>query len=224
MIKIALDGPSGAGKSTLAKAVAEKMGIVYVDTGALYRAIGLYVYRAGTDPKDEKAVGLLLPQIKLTLVFENGTQKVMLCGEDVGGLIRTQEMSRYASDVSALPCVRAFLLDTQRSIAKTQNVVMDGRDIGTVIIPDADVKLFVTASPEARAERRFNELLSKGQTVTLDEVRKTMAQRDKNDSERKIAPAVPAADAVIFDNSGMTPGEMTDAAMKIINEKLKGRI
>ena len=153
MIKIAVDGPSGAGKSSLAKAVAAKMNIVYVDTGALYRSIGLYIRRKDISPDDSVSVINELPNISLDLRFENGEQHVMLCGEDVNGQIRTPEISMYASKVSAIPEVRAFLLDTQRSIAKTSDVIMDGRDIGTVIFPDADVKIFLTASIEARAKR-----------------------------------------------------------------------
>ena len=158
MFKIAVDGPSGAGKSSLAKAVAKRMNIVYVDTGALYRSIGLYIQRKGISPDDAEAVTSELPNITLDLRFVDGEQHVMLCEEDVNAYIRTPEISMYASKVSAIPTVREFLLETQRAIGRTSDVIMDGRDIGTVIFPDADVKIFLTASPEARANRRLEEL------------------------------------------------------------------
>ena len=158
MFKIALDGPSGAGKSTIAKALAAKLGIVYVDTGALYRTVGYYVRQKNADPKNAEAVGALLPEISIEIKYECGAQHVYLNGEDLGDKIRTPEMSMYASAVSAIPAVRAFLLDTQRDIARKNSVIMDGRDIGTVILPDAQVKVFMTASAEARARRRFVEL------------------------------------------------------------------
>ena len=191
-MKIALDGPSGAGKSSLARAIAKKLHIVYVDTGALYRSIGLFVRRAGADPKDAAAVEALLPSITLEMKFENGEQHIYLCGEDVGDRIRTPEISMYASAVSAIPAVRTFLLDTQRSIAEKTDVIMDGRDIGTVILPDAEVKIFLTASPEARAKRRTLELEAKGIATTYEEVLADMKERDNNDSTRKTAPAIPA--------------------------------
>lgn len=218
-MKIALDGPSGAGKSSLARAIAKKMHIVYVDTGALYRSIGLFTRNAGVDPKDAAAVETLLPEITLEMKFENGEQHIYLCGEDVGDRIRTPEISMYASAVSAIPAVRAFLLDTQRSIAEKTDVIMDGRDIGTVILPDAEVKIFLTASPEARAKRRTLELEAKGITTTYEEVLADMQERDQNDSTRKTAPAIPAADAVFLDNSDMTAEETVEAALKIIAAK-----
>ena len=162
MIRIAIDGPSGAGKSTVAKALAKKMGIVYVDTGALYRTVGYYVRSQNVDPKNAEAVEALLPKVQIDLRYENGIQRVYLNGEDLGDAIRTPEMSMYASAVSAIPAVRAFLLDTQRDIARKNSVVMDGRDIGTVILPDADVKIFLFASDECRAQRRCDELRAKG--------------------------------------------------------------
>ena len=158
MIKIAIDGPGGAGKSTVAKAVAAKLGIVYVDTGALYRTIGYYVRSKNIDPKDAEAVTAILPEIKIEVKYEGGAQRVYLNGEDLGDAIRTPEMSMYASAVSAIGPVRSFLLDTQRDIARKNSVIMDGRDIGTIILPDAEVKIFMTASPECRAERRYKEL------------------------------------------------------------------
>lgn len=220
MINIAIDGPSGAGKSTLAKALAKKLGYIYVDTGALYRAIGLYVCRAGVLPEDSKKVISLLPDIDVKLAYEDGEQKVLLSGEDVGGLIRTNEISSYASKVSAIPEVRTFLLDLQRDMAKNNNVIMDGRDIGTVILPDADVKFFMTASDEARIRRRYEELREKGQDVTLEEVAAAVRERDKNDSTRKVAPAVPAEDAIFIDNSG-TFEETLAQVISIIEERIK---
>ena len=219
MIRIAIDGPSGAGKSTVAKALAAKLGIVYVDTGALYRTIGYYVRQKETDPKDAKAVEALLPEIRIELKYENGTQVVYLNGENLGDRIRTPEMSMYASAVSAIPAVRAFLLDTQRSIAKTNSVIMDGRDIGTVILPDADVKIFLTASNECRAQRRTDELNAKGMPAVYEDVLADMIERDRADSTRDVAPCVPAPDATTFDNSWMTPDECTEGLIRLIEEK-----
>lgn len=219
-LQIAIDGPSGAGKSTVAKALAAKMGIVYVDTGALYRTIGYYVRSKNTDPKDSAAVEKLLPEIQLKLGYENGTQQVYLNGEPMGDRIRTPEMSMYASAVSAIPAVRAFLLDTQRSIAEENNVVMDGRDIGTVILPNANVKIFLTASNECRAMRRYEELKAKGIETDYESVLADMIQRDANDRNREVAPAVAAADAITVDNSGMNPDECSEAIMKLIEEKI----
>jgi len=219
MIRIAIDGPSGAGKSTVAKALAAKLGIIYVDTGALYRTIGYYVRSKEVDPKDAVAVEKLLPEIRIELKYENGTQSVLLNGEDLGDRIRTPEMSMYASAVSAIPAVRAFLLDTQRDIARKNSVIMDGRDIGTVILPDADVKIFLTASNECRAKRRCDELNAKGIKAKYDDVLFDMKMRDRADSTRKIAPAVAAPDAIPFDNSWMTPNECTDKLLKLIEKK-----
>ena len=219
MIQIAIDGPSGAGKSTVAKAVARELGIIYVDTGALYRTIGYFVRSRDVDPKDPEGVAALLPEISVELKYENGRQIVCLNGEDLGDRIRTPEMSMYASAVSAIPAVRAFLLETQRKIARENSVIMDGRDIGTVILPDANVKIFLTASNECRAMRRRDELVAKGMNVTYEEVLADMIERDRNDSTRSVAPAVAAPDATLFDNSGMTPGECTAAIIKLIKEK-----
>lgn len=220
MYKIAIDGPSGAGKSSIAKALAKKLGIVYVDTGALYRTIGYYVRSKGVDPKDSAGVGKLLPEINIEVKYENGTQCVYLNGENLGDRIREPEISMYASAVSAIPQVRAFLLDTQRSIAAKNSVVMDGRDIGTVILPDAEVKIFLTASNECRAMRRCKELAEKGMAVSYEEVLADMIERDNNDKNRDIAPAVPAADAVIFDNSDYTVEESLEKALEIIKDKI----
>lgn len=219
MIQIAIDGPGGAGKSTVAKAVAAKLGIVYVDTGALYRTVGLYVDSKGVDPHDASGVGALLPEINIEVRYESGAQHVYLNGVDHGDAIRTPKMSMYASAVSAIPAVRAFLLETQKDIARKNSVIMDGRDIGTVILPDADVKIFMTASPECRARRRYDELVAKGQNVRFEDVLAEMNARDHADSTRDIAPAEAAADAVIFDNSGMTLEESVEAVIKLVKEK-----
>ncbi len=220
-IVIALDGPSGAGKSSLAKAIAKELSILYVDTGALYRTIGLYVRQKEADPHDAAAVSALLPELRLEMKHEKGVQKILLDGEDVGERIRTPEASMYASAVSAIPDVRAFLLDTQRRIAETSSVIMDGRDIGTVIFPNADVKIFLTASLEARARRRYRELLVKGSPVTFEEVLSDMEARDKNDSSRDIAPLRPAEDAILFDNSKLDFAKTVRKALSLIRKQLK---
>ncbi len=215
MINIAIDGPGGAGKSTVSRAAAEKLGIVYVDTGALYRTIGLYVKRAGIDPKNREDVEKCLDGISLELKYEDGRQCVYLNGEKIGDEIRTPEMSMYASAVSAIPAVRAFLLDTQRDIAKRNSVIMDGRDIGTVILPNADVKIFLTASEECRARRRYEELTAKGKNVKYEDVLREMNQRDAQDAGRETAPAVAAPDAVLLDNTGMSFDETVDAVVAL---------
>lgn len=220
-MQIAIDGPSGAGKSTVAKLIAEKLGIIYVDTGALYRAVGLYMRNNGISPKDEAAVTGALPNITVEIKYENGTQCVYLCGENVGDKIRENEISMYASAVSAIPSVRAFLLDTQRNIAEHNSVVMDGRDIGTVILPNADVKIFLCASNEARAKRRYKELLERGQNVKYEDILSDIITRDNNDKNRAIAPAVPAEDATILDNSDITLEGTLEKALEIINQKTK---
>ena len=220
-MKIALDGPSGAGKSTVAKALAKRLGIIYVDTGALYRTVGLYVKSKGVDKEDTEAVIKLLPEINLNMEFVNGEQIITLNGVNVGDTIRTGEIAMYASKVSAIPEVRAFLLDTQRSIASSNSVVMDGRDIGTVIMPDADVKIFMTASAEARAKRRYKELILKGEECTFESVLADIKLRDNNDSTRKTAPAIPAEDAIFLDNSDLDIEGTVDRAIEIIEMKVK---
>ncbi len=220
MIKIALDGPSGSGKSTVAKAISARLGIVYVDTGALYRSVGYYVRTKGKDPKNAEQVETLLPEIELDVKYENGVQCVYLNGENLGDKIRQPEISMYASAVSAIPAVRAFLLETQKSIARKNNVVMDGRDIGTVILPDADVKIFMTASNEARAMRRYRELNEKGVEVKYEDVLREMIERDENDRSRAVAPAVPAEDAIIFDNSDYDLEGSINRVIEIIKEKV----
>ncbi len=218
-MKIAIDGPSGAGKSSVAKLLAARLGFIYVDTGALYRSIGLYIRNNGVDPKDAVAVTARLPEITVEIKYENGTQQVYLNGECVGDRIRENEISMYASAVSAIPSVRAFLLDTQRSIANSNDVIMDGRDIGTVILPDAEVKIFLCASNEARAKRRYKELTEKGHNVNYDEILADIITRDNNDRNRAIAPAIPAEDAVILDNSDIDLEGTLIRAIEIINEK-----
>ena len=220
MYKIAIDGPSGAGKSTLAKAVAAKLGCVYVDTGALYRTVGLYMYRHEIDPQNADAVTASLADFSVKVAYEDGTQHVYLNGEDVSQAIREHIISRYASLVSAIPAVRAFLLDLQRDIAKTNSVIMDGRDIGTVIFPDAEVKIFLVANAETRAMRRCRELEEKGQTVSYETVLHDIRERDAQDSGREIAPAVAAPDAIVLDNSGMDLDACVDAVLKIFEEKI----
>ncbi len=221
MIRIAIDGPGGSGKSSVAKAIAKKLGIIYVDTGALYRNIGLYMLEAGINPKDAEAVGAALPSLTLELKFEDGKQIILLCGKDRGDEIRTPEASMAASDVSAIPAVREYLLNMQRDTAKKNSVVMDGRDIGTVILPYAEVKIFLTASPEARAKRRHAELLSRGKDVSYQQVYNEMVERDKNDSTRAIAPCVPAEDAIFLDNSELNAEETMDKILEIIKKKTK---
>ena len=220
-MKIAIDGPSGAGKSTFAKLLAKEMSLVYVDTGALYRSIGLYVRRNEADPKNPDEVIPLLSDISLELRYSEAGQRVILNGEDVSDDIRTPEISMYASAVSAIPDVRKFLLKIQRDMVERGDVVMDGRDIGTVIMPDADVKFFMVATPEVRAKRRYEELTEKGVSCNYDDILADIIERDKNDSGRDIAPAIPAEDAIHFDNSDMGIDETLAKMVEIINEKVK---
>jgi cytidylate kinase len=217
MIAVAIDGPAGAGKSTLARRLAKHKGFIYVDTGALYRAIGLKLLRNKVSVKDEKEVEGVLNSTELDICFIDGEQVVMLDNENVNGFIRTPEVSMMASDCSALPVVRAFLLDMQRDLAKRNSVVMDGRDIGTVVLPDAKVKIFLTASPLARAKRRFNELVEKGQNVILEEVLKDIEQRDYNDSHRAIAPLKQAEDAALVDTSELDLEESFQLLLKTVD-------
>lgn len=218
-MKIAIDGPSGAGKSTLSKAVAARLGIVYVDTGALYRTVGYAVRQLGIDPHDTAAVIGALDGMQISLRYEDGVQCVYLNGENLGDRIREPEISMYASKVSAIPEVRNFLLGTQRKIAAENDVIMDGRDIGTVILPDAEVKIFMFASPEARAKRRCAELAEKGMPTSYESVLADINERDHNDATRAVAPAVAAEDAVLFDNSDCTFEESVAHLLAIIAEK-----
>ena len=217
---VAIDGPSGAGKSTIAKAVAARFGYIYVDTGAIYRTVGLAVRRAEKDPHDGEAVAALLPGLDIRFDYgPDGSQRMYLNGEDVSGLIRTPEMSMYASAVSAIPAVRAFLLDMQRRTAREHRAVMDGRDIGTVVLSDAGLKVFLTASLEARAKRRLLELNAKGDPSTFDEVLADMRKRDEQDSSRAAAPLKAAEDAVIVDTSDMTLDESVEHICALVRER-----
>ena len=220
MFKIAIDGPSGAGKSSVAKALSKKMGIVYVDTGALYRTVGYYIRSVGADPKSAEEVTPHLKDINIEVKYENGTQCVYLNGENLGDKIREPEISMYASAVSAIPAVRAFLLETQKSVARANNVVMDGRDIGTVILPDAEVKIFLTASVECRAMRRVLELKEKGMEAKYEDVLAEMIERDNNDRNRDVAPAVAAEDAVVLDNSELTMEQTLEKIIEIARTRI----
>lgn len=218
---VAIDGPSGAGKSTIARAAAQRFGFLYVDTGAIYRTVGLAAERRGIAYGDSVAVGELLGGLDIRLGHgEDGVQREFLGGEDVSGLIRTPEISRRASDVSAMPAVRAFLLDMQRSLGRSMSVIMDGRDIGTVVLPDADVKIFLTASAECRAERRFRELAAKGIDMGFDEVLREIVARDEHDSSRAAAPLTVAEGASVIDTSELTLAESIEAVCTVISEKL----
>lgn len=220
MIAVAIDGPAGAGKSTIAKKAAHDLGFIYVDTGALYRAVGLNFINTNTGIKDEAAVGALLAQTNIELKFINGEQRVLLNGEDVSDVIRTPKASMMASDVSALPPVRAFLLDLQQNIAQTNNVIMDGRDIGTVVLPNAQVKIFLTASAKCRAKRRYNQLKEAGQEADFDSILNDIEIRDYNDSHRDIAPLKPAADSILVDTSDEELEDSLARLISLINEKL----
>ena len=219
---IALDGPGGAGKSTIAKQVAKTKGIVYVDTGAMYRSIALYMLKHDIDIHNEELVNASLKDIDIQLVYKDGTQCIMLCGEDVSKEIRTPEVSMSASVTSAYKAVRAFLLDAQRNVAKTQNVIMDGRDIGTVVLPDAQVKIFLSADSKVRAERRYKELMEKGEEVSFDEVLKDIERRDYRDIHRKESPLRQADDAVLLDTSYLTFDESVKAVIDLIDSKIGG--
>lgn len=218
---IAVDGPSGAGKSTLAKALARELNIIYVDTGAIYRTIGLEAFRRGLDPKNEAEVSAILPELSIRMEYEDdGLQHMFLNGEDVTADIRLPNISLYASDVSALPAVRAFLLEMQRELARRNCVIMDGRDIGTVVLPDAEVKIYLTASAEERAKRRFLELAARGAGKTYQEVLEEQRLRDDNDMHRAIAPLKPAEDSVIVDTTELDFEQSKQAVLSIIRERV----
>lgn len=219
-IAVAIDGPSGAGKSSIAKRLAATLGYVYVDTGALYRTIGFATIKAGIDYKDEDKVIALLPSIKVNLRYIDGTQHVFLNEDDVSQYIRTPEVSMAASAVSAIPKVREFLFNTQQEIAHQNDVIMDGRDIGTVVLPFAQVKIFLTASAEVRAKRRYIELTEKGMDVNYDDILKDMIERDYNDSHREIAPLKPAEDSVLIDTSDKTFEESVQLLYDAVQSKL----
>ncbi|MEE0855759.1 MAG: (d)CMP kinase [Ruminococcus sp.] len=219
-VAVALDGPAGAGKSSVAKKAAKELDFIYVDTGALYRTIGLAAMRENIEPVASDEVFDLLKRIKVELTFnDKGEQIVLLNGEDVSGQIRTPEASMTASKISAIPEVRAFLLDLQRSMAKTNNVIMDGRDIGTVVLPDAQVKIFLTAAPEARAGRRYKELIEKGMDVNYEDILKDVIERDNFDMNREIAPLKPAEDSVTVDTTELDFDQSVEAVISVIKEK-----
>lgn len=218
---VAIDGPSGAGKSTLARAAAERLGILYVDTGAIYRTIGLYVQRCGIDPKDTAAVLAALPDIRIGMDHDaDGMQRMLLNGEDVTADIRLPEISMYASDVSAIQGVRDFLMGMQRSLARERSVIMDGRDIGTVVLPDADVKIFLYADVEVRAKRRELELRQRGTPKPYEEVLREMEERDYNDTHRAAAPLRAADDAIMVDTSSMD----FDASLALLLDVIRGSV
>ena len=220
-IAVAIDGPAGAGKSTISKSAAKELGFIYVDTGALYRTVGLAASRRNVEPVQGEEVNNLLDSIKVELTFnDKGEQVVLLNGEDVSAFIRTPEASMMASKISAIPEVRAYLLDLQRNMATTNNVIMDGRDIGTVVLPNAEVKIFLTATPEARATRRYKELAEKGMDVKYDDILQDVITRDHNDSHREIAPLKQADDAVLADTTEIDLQGSIDLIVSIIKERM----
>lgn len=220
LISVAIDGPVGAGKSTIAKAAAERMNFIYCDTGALYRAVGLYCHRNGVDMNDPSAIAVSMGDVHADIRLVDGVQRIFLNGEDVSEEIRLPEISMAASTVSAVPEVRSALLGLQRDIAEKNCVIMDGRDIGTVVLPNADVKIFLTAKPEIRAKRRYDELLARGGNVTFEEVLDDLKRRDHNDSHRAAAPLRQAADAVLADTSELDFGQSVDYICGLIKERL----
>ena len=210
-MNIAIDGPAGAGKSTIARKVAEKLSFIYVDTGAMYRSMALYFLRNGISSEEEEKIAAACPDIDVSISYQNGEQQVILNGENVNGLIRTEEVGNMASKTSAYKMVRATLLDLQRDLAKTANILMDGRDIGTNVLPNADLKIYLTASSKVRAERRYKELVEKGVEADFDKIEEDIIIRDRQDMEREIAPLKQAEDAVLVDSSDMTIEEVVDA-------------
>lgn len=218
MISVAIDGPAGAGKSTLSRKAAKQLGFIYVDTGALYRAVGLKFIRAGFDTALECDIDKVLADTEVDIRFVNGEQRVFLDGEDVSDAIRTPDASMMASAVSAKPSVRSFLLEMQRKLARENDVLMDGRDIGTVVLPNATVKIYLTADVKERARRRYEELCEKGQQVTFDEVYEDMVRRDYNDMNREIAPLKQANDAVVADTTGFEFEQSLELILKIVAE------
>ena len=220
MFAVAIDGPAGAGKSSVAKAAAKELGFVYVDTGAIYRTIALYVLRQGVDPHDAAGVEALLPQIQVGMEYTEQGQKMLLNGEDVTGLIRTPEVSMATSACSAIPAVRAYLLQLQRDLAEKNNVLMDGRDIGTVVLPQAQLKTFLTASPEERARRRVGQLEEAGQKADYQSILRDIVQRDYQDSHRETAPLRPAEDSVLLDTTGNVFEQSVAQLVALVREKL----
>ncbi len=220
MINIAIDGPSGAGKSTIAKAVSKELGYIYVDTGALYRTVGLNALRLNKNTKSEDEIIPTLDGLQVSLRFVNGEQRVFLGEEDVSTAIRQNEVSMAASNVSAIPKVREFLFSLQQNIAKQNNCIMDGRDIGTVVLPDAQIKIYLTASSEARADRRYKELIERGQQVNYDDILKEIELRDYQDTHREIAPLKKADDAILVDTTKLNLNESIEYMLKVIKERI----
>lgn len=220
MIAVAIDGPAGAGKSTIARAVASELGFIYVDTGALYRTVGLSCIEKNIDIHDMEAVSSVLSETDISIVFLNGEQHVLLNDEDVSEKIRTEEISMIASEISAIPQVRKFLLNLQRGFAETDNVIMDGRDIGTVVLPNAQVKIFLTASPEKRAERRVKQLLEKDMSAEYEDVFADIIKRDYNDSHRKTAPLKPAENSIVIDTTELTLEQSIEKLTDIVRENV----
>lgn len=221
MINIAIDGPAGAGKSTVAKAAAKELGIIYLDTGAMYRATAYTAIKNGIDVSDEVGVGEMLKTLTMDVVYEDGAQQIIVNGFNTTPYLREHYMSKAASDISALPCVRYKLVDIQRELAKTYDLVLDGRDIGTFVLPDANCKIFLVASAEERAKRRVEENRLKGQESDFDTVLKDIKQRDYNDSHREVAPLKKADDAVELDTTTMTIPEVVEAVISLVKEKIK---
>ena len=221
---VAIDGPAGAGKSTIAKTVAKNMQFIYVDTGAMYRTMGFYMLRNGISVDDPESVAAHLSEVDVTLGYEDGVQQVYLNGENVSASIRTQEVGEAASKVSAMPPVRAALLNLQRNLARSADILMDGRDIGTVVLPDADVKVFLTASSLVRAKRRYDELTAKGTVCDLAVIQQEIEERDYRDMHREIAPLKQAADAVLVDSSDMTIDEVVAEIIRLINAARAGKV
>ncbi len=221
MINIAIDGPAGAGKSTIAKAVAAKLGIIYLDTGAMYRAVAYAALKKGIDVKDPEGVAQLLENLEMDIRYENGVQNVYVNGENATPYLRTSEMSKAASDISALPVVRYKMVELQREFAAKCDVVLDGRDIGTFVLPDANCKFYMTASPEERAKRRFEELTAKGETCDYNAVLQDIVKRDYNDSHREVAPLKQADDAYYLDTTELSIAEVTERVEKIVKERVK---
>ena len=221
MINIAIDGPAGAGKSTIARRVAEKLSYIYVDTGAMYRAMALYMHRKGIAAEDSEKIAAACGEPAISIEYRDGEQVVLLDGENVNPFLRTQEVSAMASKSSAVPQVRTRLVQLQQELAAAQNVVMDGRDIGTVVLPDARVKIYLTASVEVRARRRFLELQQKGEPAVLEEIAAEIADRDHRDMTREVSPLRQAEDAVLVDTSDMTIEQVTDRILSIVKEKIR---
>ena len=216
---VAIDGPAGAGKSTIAKRLAQELGFIYVDTGAMYRAIGLYMMRNNIDGGDEEMVSAEVDKVNVSLAYEDGAQKVLLNGEDVSGLIRTEQVSAMASKTSANAKVREKLVELQQKMAKTTNVVMDGRDIGTVVLPDSELKIYLTAGTRVRAERRYKEFIEKGETCDIDEIEADIKERDHRDMTRENSPLKKADDAVEIDSSYMTIDEVAEKIISLYQGK-----